>query len=162
MGDALKVQPSAMSDEEWVNMQVPALSMIWLRLFPEVLLQVLSFDTPIKLWDGLKEIYNKKFVSTHLHTLMKVIWEVISFKMTEDRTLAKHTDSFNLIAIELATMNARVHDELKAPYPFNFIPTSNENLSQTIMYEVKIFIWWDNQHSFKWRYAKKCTPLRFL
>lgn len=48
LGARLKSKPFAMLDEEWVNMQAPALSMIRLHLF---LVQVLSFDAPIKLWD---------------------------------------------------------------------------------------------------------------
>lgn len=55
LGITLRTQPSTLSAKEWaeawVHMQARELSMIRLHLSLEVLLHVLSFNAPIKLWD---------------------------------------------------------------------------------------------------------------
>ncbi|CAM6086080.1 unnamed protein product [Calypogeia fissa] len=130
LGVILKGKPGSMTDEEWEDYSARALSMIRLHLGQEVLLQVYTEDTPIKLWTRLETMYKKKFLSTRLYTSLKLM----TYKMAEGAKLSDHIDAFNLIVAELASLDEQVEDEKKALFLLVSLPKSYQHLVQTILY----------------------------
>lgn len=61
---ALGAKPDDVKDAEWTDICKRSLSLIRLHLAPDVLLQVLTEETSIALMDRLKQMYQKKFLST--------------------------------------------------------------------------------------------------
>ncbi|CAM6112877.1 unnamed protein product [Calypogeia fissa] len=101
LGVILKGKPTSMAIEDWEDISAQALSMIRLHLGQEVLLQVYTKDTPMKLWIRLETMYKKKFLSTRLYTTLKLM----TYKMAEGSKLNDHIDAFNLIVAELASLD---------------------------------------------------------
>ncbi|CAM6088557.1 unnamed protein product [Calypogeia fissa] len=104
--------------------------MIRLHLGQEVLLQVYTEDTPIKLWIRLETMYKKKFLSIRLYTTL----ELMTYKMAEGTKLSDHIDAFNLIVAELASLDEKIEDEKKALFLLVSLPKSFQHLVQTILY----------------------------
>ncbi|CAM6100139.1 unnamed protein product [Calypogeia fissa] len=108
LGVILKGKSESMTNEDWEDYSARALSMIRLHLGQEVLLQVYTEDTPIKLWTRLETMYKKKFLSTKLYTALKLM----TYKMAEGTKLNNHIDVFNLIVAELASLDEKVEEVL--------------------------------------------------
>ncbi|CAM6117594.1 unnamed protein product [Calypogeia fissa] len=124
LGVILKGKPESMTNEDWEDYSARALSMIRLHLGQEVLLQVYTEDTPIKLWTRLETMYKKKFLSTRLYTALKLM----TYKMAEGTKLNDHIDAFNLIIAELASLDEKVEDEKKALFLLVSLPKSYQHL----------------------------------
>lgn len=65
-GAALKLEPFTMQDDDYEDMDAHTWNMICLHLSQEGLLYLLSFDSPIKSWNGLEDMYDKKFIHIYL------------------------------------------------------------------------------------------------
>ncbi|CAM6093981.1 unnamed protein product [Calypogeia fissa] len=75
-------------------------------------------------------MYVKKFLATRLYTTLKLM----NFKMAKGTTLSEHLDRFNLLIVELASLNEKVDEEKKALHLLTSLPKSYEHLVQTILY----------------------------
>jgi hypothetical protein len=129
---ALEPRPpiADMSNKDWTDISKRALSMIALHLAPDVLLQVLKEDTPVKLWARLEVMYQQKFLSTRIYAMTKLM----SLKMAEGTKLSEHIDAFNLLISELASLDEVIDDERKALQLVTSLPKSYEHLVQTMLY----------------------------
>jgi len=96
-----------MTDDQWDDFDEKTLSIIQLCLAPHVLPEGLDKTTTASLWPTLATLYmakslaNKIYLKEHLYM----------FSMAEDNPIKNHLDDFNLILVDLESMDVNIKDE---------------------------------------------------
>lgn len=93
-------------------------------LSDSILLKVSSETTAHKLWNRIGEIYQNKSLINKLFLKRKLY----SLKMNDGDLIAKHLNYFNLILIQLQSINVKIEEEDKCILLLCSLPKSWDNL----------------------------------
>jgi hypothetical protein len=98
-----------MADDKWKDLNEKALVALQLSLSFDVLHGIMNAKSTAELWKKLKELYitkslaNKFFLKEYIYTI----------HIVEGTSIQSHLNKFNLICVDLKSLNAKIDDEDK-------------------------------------------------
>ncbi|KAH9679155.1 hypothetical protein KPL71_026007 [Citrus sinensis] len=123
-------KPMKGTEEELSEVLDRAHSAIILCLGDGVLREVGGEKTAAGLWKKLEDLYKKKSMAKRLATKKKLY----TLQMEEGSSITYHIDAFKKIILDLEDINVNIDDEDKAMILFCSLPSSYENLVDTLIY----------------------------
>jgi hypothetical protein len=117
-------KPTAMTNEEWEDLDAKALSTIHLCLVDNVMFNIIGEDTTSGLWRKLESLYMMK-------SLMSIIYlkrQLYSLRMKESTQFVDHLNTFNTLIVQFTSMEVKFEDENKAITLLGLLPESWDNL----------------------------------
>jgi hypothetical protein len=124
-------KPEKMTDDEWEELDMKAVSTIRLLLADEVMYDVMEENSTAGIWLNLEKRYMSKSLTNKLHLKQKLY----GFKMTEGADLRQHINTFKQIISDILRIDIKFKDEDKAMMLLTSLPTSYEHLVTTLLYE---------------------------
>ena len=127
--------PEKLKDEEWVEMDEKAASVIHLNLGDEVIHNILEAKTTKEVWEKLeglnmgKNLTNKWYVKKQLYSLN-----------IKDSNLLEHPNTFNMLNAQLSSFGVNYKDEDKALLLLETLPTPFDHLVTTLMYKKETIV----------------------
>ena len=103
-------QPATITDEDWDEIDVRALSAICLCLVDDVLFNIVAEKTIVGLWMKLETLYMTKSLTNEIF-LKKQLY---SLRMNEGTKIVDHLNTFNTLLVQLTIMGVKFNYEDKA------------------------------------------------
>uniref|UniRef100_A0A2N9F9A0 CCHC-type domain-containing protein n=1 Tax=Fagus sylvatica TaxID=28930 RepID=A0A2N9F9A0_FAGSY len=119
-----------MIDNEWEELDMKAVSTIWLLLVDEVMYDVMKENSTAGIWLNLEKRYMSKSLMNKLHLKQKLY----GLKMTEGADLRQHINTFKQIISDMLRIDIKFKDEDKAMMFLISLPASYEHLVTTLLY----------------------------
>lgn len=123
-------KPISMTDDQFKEIDLKALSAIQLCLSDEVLQVVTKEETTVGLWLKLESMYMKKSVTNRL--LLKS--KLHDLKLQEGKPIKTHIDEFCSIVMDLHNIDIELDDEDLAIYLLCSLPPSYKHVRETLLY----------------------------
>uniref|UniRef100_A0A2N9GEX0 Integrase catalytic domain-containing protein n=1 Tax=Fagus sylvatica TaxID=28930 RepID=A0A2N9GEX0_FAGSY len=123
-------RPEKMTDDEWEELDMKAVSTIWLLLADEVMYDVMEENSTTGIWLNLEKRYMSKSLTNKLHLKQKLY----GLKMTEGADLRQHINTFKQIISDMLRIDIKFEDEDKAMMLLTSLPASYEHLVTTLLY----------------------------
>uniref|UniRef100_A0A2N9HC61 Integrase catalytic domain-containing protein n=1 Tax=Fagus sylvatica TaxID=28930 RepID=A0A2N9HC61_FAGSY len=123
-------KPEKMTDEEWEELDMKAVSTIRLLLADEVMYDVMEENSTAGIWLNLGKRYMSKSLTNKLHLKQKLY----GLKMTEGADLRQHINTFKQIISDILRIDIKFEDEDKAMMLLTSLPASYEHLVTTLLY----------------------------
>uniref|UniRef100_A0A2N9EML6 CCHC-type domain-containing protein n=1 Tax=Fagus sylvatica TaxID=28930 RepID=A0A2N9EML6_FAGSY len=123
-------KPEKMTDDEWEELDMKAVSTIRLLLADEVMYDVMEENSTAGIWLNLEKRYMSKSLTNKLHLKQKLY----GLKMTEGADLRQHINTFKQIISDMLRIDIKFEDEDKAMMLLTSLPTSYEHLVTTLLY----------------------------
>uniref|UniRef100_A0A2N9H2E5 CCHC-type domain-containing protein n=1 Tax=Fagus sylvatica TaxID=28930 RepID=A0A2N9H2E5_FAGSY len=120
-----------MTDEEWEELDMKAVSTIRLLLADKVMYDVMEENSTAGIWLNLEKRYMSKSLTNKLHLKQKLY----GLKMTEGADLSQHINTFKQIISDMLRIDIKFEDEDKAMMLLTSLPASYEHLVTTLLYE---------------------------
>ena len=117
-------------DDEWEELDMKAVSTIWLCLADELMYDVMDDVSTATIWLKLESRYMSKSLTNKLN-LKRKLYEL---KMAKGADLAQHVHTFNKIISDLLQINIKFDDENKAMILLSSLPASYEHLVTTLLW----------------------------
>uniref|UniRef100_A0A2N9GLD2 CCHC-type domain-containing protein n=1 Tax=Fagus sylvatica TaxID=28930 RepID=A0A2N9GLD2_FAGSY len=117
-------KPEKMTDDEWEELDMKAVSTIRLLLADEVMYDVMEENSTAGIWLNLEKRYMSKSLTNKLHLKQKLY----GLKMTEGADLRQHINTFKQIISDMLRIDIKFEDEDKAMMLLTSLPTSYEHL----------------------------------
>jgi hypothetical protein len=99
-----------MTEWEWEDLDVKALSTIHLCLADEVMFNIVGEDTTSGLWSKLENVYMTKSLTSIIYLKR----QLYSLRMKEGTKVVDHLNTFNTLIVQLTSMEVKFEDEDKA------------------------------------------------
>uniref|UniRef100_A0A2N9ER08 Integrase catalytic domain-containing protein n=1 Tax=Fagus sylvatica TaxID=28930 RepID=A0A2N9ER08_FAGSY len=119
-----------MTDDEWEELDMKAVSTIRLLLADEVMYNVMEENSTAGIWLNLEKRYMSKSLTNKLHLKQKLY----GLKMTEGADLRQHINTFKQIISDMLRIDIKFEDEDKAMMLLTSLPASYEHLVMTLLY----------------------------
>jgi hypothetical protein len=119
-----------MTDDEWEELDMKAVSTIRLLLADEVMYDVMEENSTTGIWLNLEKRYMSKSLTNKLHLKQKLY----GLKMTEGADLRQHINTFKQIISDMLRIDIKFEDEDKAMMLLTSLPASYEHLVTTLLY----------------------------
>uniref|UniRef100_A0A2N9G8M7 CCHC-type domain-containing protein n=1 Tax=Fagus sylvatica TaxID=28930 RepID=A0A2N9G8M7_FAGSY len=119
-----------MTDDEWEELDMKAVSTIRLLLADEVMYDVMEENSTAGIWLNLEKRYMSKSLTNKLHLKQKLY----GLKMTEGADLRQHINTFKQIISDMLRIDIKFEDEDKAMMLLTSLPASYEHLVTTLLY----------------------------
>jgi hypothetical protein len=119
-----------MTDDEWEELDMKAVSTIWLLLADEVMYDVMEENSTSGIWLNLEKRYMSKSLTNKLHLKQKLY----GLKMIEGADLRQHINTFKQIISDMLRIDIKFEDEDKAMMLLTSLPASYEHLVTTLLY----------------------------
>lgn len=119
-----------MTDEEWEEMELKAVSAIQFCLAPHVLREVLDKTIVVDLWVRLEELY----MTNSLGNKIRLKERLYTFRMAESTPVQQHLNKFNSILVNLESLNVKIEDEDKAILLVVSLPSSYKHFKEIMLY----------------------------
>jgi hypothetical protein len=103
-------KPSTITDEDWDEINVRALSAIRLCLADDVLFNIVSEKTTLGLWTKLESLYMMKYLTNKIF-LKRQLYRLC---MKEGMKIFDHLNTFNILLVQLTSMGVKFESEDKA------------------------------------------------
>jgi hypothetical protein len=123
-------KPTAMTNEEWEDLDEKSLSTIRLCLADDVLFNIVGEDTTSGLWSKLESLYMTKSLMSRIYLKR----QLYSLRMKEGTKIVDHLNTFNTLIIQLTSMEVKFEDEDKAITLLCPLPESWDNLVTSISF----------------------------
>uniref|UniRef100_A0A2N9IUP8 CCHC-type domain-containing protein n=1 Tax=Fagus sylvatica TaxID=28930 RepID=A0A2N9IUP8_FAGSY len=123
-------KPEKMTDDEWEELYMKAVSTIRLLLADEVMYDVMEENSTTGIWLNLEKRYMSKSLTNKLHLKQKLY----GLKMTEGEDLRQHINTFKQIISDMLRIDIKFEDEDKAMMLLTSLPASYEHLVTTLLY----------------------------
>jgi transposase InsO family protein len=123
-------KPEKMTDDEWEELDMKAVSTIRLLLADEVMYDVMEENSTAGIWLNLEKRYMSKSLTNKLHLKQKLY----GLKMTKGADLRQHINTFKQIISDMLRIDIKFEDEDKAMMLLTSLPTSYEHLVTTLLY----------------------------
>jgi transposase InsO family protein len=123
-------KPKKITDEEWEELDMKAVSTIRLLLADEVMYDVMEENSTAGIWLNLEKRYMSKSLMNKLHLKQKLY----GLKMIEGADLRQHINTFKQIISDMLRIDIKFEDEDKAMMLLTSLPTSYEHLVTTLLY----------------------------
>uniref|UniRef100_A0A2N9J203 Integrase catalytic domain-containing protein n=1 Tax=Fagus sylvatica TaxID=28930 RepID=A0A2N9J203_FAGSY len=123
-------KPEKMTDKEWEELDMKAVSTIRLLLADEVMYDVMEENSTTGIWLNLEKRYMSKSLMNKLHLKQKLY----GLKMTEGVDLRQHINTFKQIISDMLRIDIKFEDEDKAMMLLTSLPASYEHLVTTLLY----------------------------
>lgn len=120
-------KPTTMSNEDWEEMDMKAVSSIRMCLADNFIFNVRGEKTASGLWAKLESLYQSKSLLNRI--LLKN--RLYSLKMKEGAKVSEHLNTFNDILSQLESIGVKMDDEDKAVTLLCTLPDSYDNLVTT-------------------------------
>uniref|UniRef100_A0A2N9EIR8 CCHC-type domain-containing protein n=1 Tax=Fagus sylvatica TaxID=28930 RepID=A0A2N9EIR8_FAGSY len=120
-------KPEKMTDDEWEELDMKAVSTIRLLLADEVMYDVMEENSTAGIWLNLEKRYMSKSLTNKLHLKQKLY----GLKMTEGADLRQHINTFKQIISDMLRIDIKFEDEDKAMMLLTSLPTSYEHLAES-------------------------------
>ena len=120
-------KPTTMSNEDWEEMDMKAVSSSRMCLADNVIFNVRGEKTASGLWAKLESLYQSKSLLNRI--LLKK--RLYSLKMKEGAKVSEHLNTFNDILSQLESIGVKMDDEDKAVTLLCTLPDSYDNLVTT-------------------------------
>lgn len=117
-----------MSDDDWVKLDMKAVSTIRLCHFYEIMFNIKSKKTTAGLWARLENLYQTKSLVNRI--LLKQ--RVNSLKMKDDAKISDHLNEFNDVISQLESIDVCLEDEDKTMILLCTLPDSYDSLVMTL------------------------------
>uniref|UniRef100_A0A2N9J5Y1 CCHC-type domain-containing protein n=1 Tax=Fagus sylvatica TaxID=28930 RepID=A0A2N9J5Y1_FAGSY len=117
-------KPEKMTDDEWEELDMKAVSTIRLLLADEVMYDVMEENSTAGIWLNLEKRYMSKSLTNKLHLKQKLY----GLKMTEGADLRQHINTFKQIISDMLRIDIKFEDEDKAMMLLTSLPASYEHL----------------------------------
>jgi hypothetical protein len=127
-------KPEKMTDDEWEELDMKAVSTIRLLLADEVMYDVMEENSTAGIWLNLEKRYMSKSLTNKLHLKQKLY----GLKMTEGADLRQHINTFKQIISDMLRIDIKFEDEDKAMMLLTSLPASYEHLVTTLLYGKEI------------------------
>uniref|UniRef100_A0A2N9GMG5 Integrase catalytic domain-containing protein n=1 Tax=Fagus sylvatica TaxID=28930 RepID=A0A2N9GMG5_FAGSY len=118
-------KPEKMTDDEWEELDMKAVSTIRLLLADEVMYDVMEENSTVGIWLNLEKRYMSKSLTNKLHLKQKLY----GLKMTEGADLRQHINTFKQIISDMLRIDIKFEDEDKAMMLLTSFPASYEHLN---------------------------------
>ena len=126
-------KPEKMTDDEWEELDMKAVSTIRLLLADEVMYNVIKENSTVGIWLNLEKRYMSKSLTNKLHLKQKLY----GLKMTEGADSRQHINTFKQIISDMLRIDIKFEDEDKAMMLLTSFPASYEHLVMTLLYGKK-------------------------
>uniref|UniRef100_A0A2N9FHB7 CCHC-type domain-containing protein n=1 Tax=Fagus sylvatica TaxID=28930 RepID=A0A2N9FHB7_FAGSY len=123
-------KPEKMTDDEWEELDMKAVSTIRLLLADKVMYDVMEENSTAGIWLNLEKRYMSKSLTNKLHLKQKLY----GLKMTEGADLRQHINTFKQIISDMLRIDIKFEDEDKAMMLLTSLPASYEHLVTTLLY----------------------------
>uniref|UniRef100_A0A2N9HBW1 Integrase catalytic domain-containing protein n=1 Tax=Fagus sylvatica TaxID=28930 RepID=A0A2N9HBW1_FAGSY len=123
-------KPEKMTDDEWEELDMKAVSTIRLLLADEVMYDVMEENSTAGIWLNLEKRYMSKSLTNKLHLKQNLY----GLKMTEGADLRQHINTFKQIISDMLRIDIKFEDEDKAMMLLTSLPASYEHLVTTLLY----------------------------
>jgi hypothetical protein len=123
-------KPTTITDEDWDEIDVRALSAIRLCLVDDVLFNIVAEKTTVGLWTKLESLYMKKSLTNRIFLKRKLY----SLRMKEGTKIADHLNTFNTLLVQLTSMGVKFDSEDKAITLLCSLPTSWDHFVTSISF----------------------------
>uniref|UniRef100_A0A2N9GJC7 Integrase catalytic domain-containing protein n=1 Tax=Fagus sylvatica TaxID=28930 RepID=A0A2N9GJC7_FAGSY len=123
-------KPEKMTDDEWEELDMKAVSTIRLLLADEVMYDVMEENSTAGIWLNLEKRYMSKSLTNKLHLKQKLY----GLKMTDGADLRQHINTFKQIISDMLRIDIKFEDEDKAMMLLTSLPASYKHLVTTLLY----------------------------
>jgi hypothetical protein len=128
LGKAKK--PTSITDEDWDEMDVRALSAIRLCLADDVLFNIVTEKTAFGLWSKMESLYMTKSLTNRIFLKR----QLYSLRMKEGTKIVDHLNTFNTLLVQLNSMGVKFESEDKAITLLCSLPTSWDHFVTSISF----------------------------
>ena len=125
-----KKRRGKLTDEDWEELELKAVSAIQLCLAPHVLREVLDRTTALELWSRLEELYMQKSLANKIRLKEKLY----TIRMAEGTPVQRHLNDFNSILVDLESLDVKIEDEDKAILLVVSLPPSYKHFKEIMLY----------------------------
>jgi len=119
-----------LTDYEWEELEEKAQSAIELCLAPHLLQEVLDKTTAVDLWARLEELYMTKSLANKIRLKERLY----TYRMAECTPIKKHLNDFNLIIVDLESLDVKVEDEDKPILLVVSLSSSYKHFKEIMLY----------------------------
>jgi hypothetical protein len=123
-------QPATITDEEWDEIDVRALSAICLCLVNDVLFKIVSEKTSINLWTKLERLYMTKSLTNKIFLKR----QLYSLRMKEGTKIDDHLNVFNTFLVQLTSMRVKFESKDKEITLLCYLPESWDHFVTSISF----------------------------
>jgi hypothetical protein len=123
-------KPEKMTDDEWEELDMKAVSIIRLLLANEVMYDVMEGNSTTGIWLNLEKRYMSKSLTNKLHLKQKLY----GLKMAERGDLRQHINTFKQIISNMLRIDIKFEDEDKAMMLLTSLLASYEHLMTSLLY----------------------------
>jgi hypothetical protein len=126
--------------DDWDDMDARALSAICLCLADDILFNIVLEKTVVGLWMKLESLYMKKSLTRRIYLKR----QLYSLWMKEGTKVVDHLNTFNILIVQLTSMEVKFKDEDKAITLLCSLPKSWDNIVTSIIFISTEFLYYDS------------------
>jgi hypothetical protein len=98
-----------MADDKWEDLNEKALAALQLSLSFDVLHEIMNAKSTVELWKKLEELY----ITNNLANKFRLKEHIYTIHMVEGTSIQLDINKFNLICIDLKSLDVKIDDEDK-------------------------------------------------